>query len=133
LDKVFWPSGLAVFYAYRKWSLEVVAEASLVLLAISAWVIRKARHEPHLLVGWLWFLGTLVPVLGLVQVAGQSMADRYTYLPSIGIFIMLAWGVPELLAAVRLNRRKFGTAILVCILPALLIFARIQTGYWKTP
>ena len=95
MEKAVWPSGLAVFYPYRAWSPGAVIVAGAILVAVSGVVIRRARRDPHLAVGWFWFLGTLVPVIGLVQVGGQSMADRYTYLPLIGLTIMLCWSVPS--------------------------------------
>jgi hypothetical protein len=94
LAKAVWPSGLAVFYPYNtsihfgQWC------GALAILAAITWlVIRARRSRPYLLVGWLWYLGTLVPVIGLVQVGTQSMADRYTYVPLIGVFVMGVWGV----------------------------------------
>ncbi len=98
LWKTIWPTGLAVFYPYpadpaAAWK---VGGTALVLVCISALVIFAARRRPYLATGWLWYLGTLVPVIGLVQVGEQAMADRYTYIPLIGLFIMVAWDVPEL-------------------------------------
>jgi tetratricopeptide (TPR) repeat protein len=97
-----WPSGLAMFYPYPP-SLPVwqIAVSAMLLAAISALVIRR----PYLTVGWLWYLGTLVPVIGLVQVGQQTRADRYTYIPLVGISIMLAWGAAELME--RYPARKF--------------------------
>ncbi len=95
LGKTFWPSGLAVFYPYPQWPLGVVVGSGAILLGVSALVIWNARRSPQFLVGWLWFLGTLVPVIGLIQVGGQSFADRYTYLPSIGLFLMAGWSLPN--------------------------------------
>ena len=91
----FWPSGLAVYYphALKADSIVEVASAAAILVAVTLAVIAAARKHPHLLVGWFWFVGTLVPVIGLVQVGGQALADRYTYVPFIGLFIAVAWGV----------------------------------------
>ncbi len=89
MKKTVWPSGLAFYYPYRAWSPGAVIVSGAILVAVSSLVIRGARREPYLAVGWFWFLGTLVPAIGLVQVGGQSMADRYTYLPLTGLFIML--------------------------------------------
>jgi tetratricopeptide (TPR) repeat protein len=84
----------------------------------------------YLIAGWLWYLGTLVPVIGLVQVGEQAMADRYTYLPSIGIFIMVGWGANELLG--RWRYRKMGLGIsTAAVLAALLICTRMQVRYWQ--
>jgi tetratricopeptide (TPR) repeat protein len=95
----FWPSGLAVYYPHplKAASTMEVASAAAILVAVTVAVIAAARRHPHLLVGWFWFVGTLVPVIGLVQVGGQAMADRYTYVPFIGLFIAVAWGVHAIL------------------------------------
>src|SRR5207247_5792077 len=105
LGKTFWPASLAVFYPHPHTGLLEwrVAAAALLLAALTAVALRLARPAPYLLFGWLWFLGTLVPVIGLLQVGGQAMADRYTYVPLLGIFIAAAWGPGEL--AVRLAPR----------------------------
>ena len=94
LGKMFWPTNLSVFYprARTHWPLAEVLLAGGVLLGIS-WVLFVARRRsPWLLMGWLWFVGTLVPVIGLVQVGEQSIADRYTYLPSLGVLILAICG-----------------------------------------
>jgi protein O-mannosyl-transferase len=100
LGKAFWPSKLAVFYPHPGAALTPVRVtlAALVLLAVSVLVASQARRRGYLLVGWLWYLGTLVPVIGLVQVGSQAMADRYAYVPLVGIFVMLAFGGAELAA-----------------------------------
>jgi len=95
LGKTIWPARLAALYPHPdrtipEWQTVVSA---LIMIAITVLVIRALRSRPYLAVGWLWFVGTLVPVIGLVQVGEQAMADRYTYIPLIGIFIMVAWGV----------------------------------------
>src|SRR5207253_8466543 len=94
------PTDLAPFYPYDPTgpSLWAVVRAGGLLFAVTAIAWRERYRRPYLAVGWLWYLGTLVPVIGLVQVGDQAWADRYTYIPSIGIFIMLAWGVPQVLA-----------------------------------
>lgn len=94
LGKTIWPTGLAIFYPYsaNQWSPIMLTAAGALLLAISVAAIAMARTRPALLFGWLWYLGTLIPVIGLVQVGKQSVADRYTYVPLIGVFIMLAFG-----------------------------------------
>ena len=97
LRKMVWPSDLAVSYPHAgaHWSWPPVLAAALVLGSLTALAVGLRRRRPALLVGWLWYLGTLVPVIGLLQFNLQSMADRYTYFPLIGIFLALAWGVPE--------------------------------------
>ena len=97
LGKMLYPAGLAALYPLAKTprpTWEVVAAVS-VLLAISAAVFAARRKCPYLLFGWLWYLGTLVPVIGLVQVGSQAMADRYTYLTQIGLYVALAWGAAQ--------------------------------------
>jgi tetratricopeptide (TPR) repeat protein len=96
LGKCFWPPRLSVLYPHPgNWPVWEVAGSAVLLLAISAGVACFVRRRPYLAVGWLWFLGGLVPVIGVVQVGIQSMADRYTYVPLIGIFIMVVWGLAE--------------------------------------
>src|SRR3974377_1827161 len=94
---MFWPADLSILYPHPgQWpAWQVIASAAL-LVAISAVVVLAARRGGVLAVGWLWFCGTLIPVIGLVQVGIQSMADRYTYLPIIGLFILLIWGLADL-------------------------------------
>ena len=130
MGKMFWPAQLAVFYPYPdSFAVWKVAAAAAVLVAIFIWVTVQIRKRPYLVVGWLWYFGTLVPVIGLVQVGGQAMADRYTYVPLIGLFIMIAWGGAELVGRWRLKRIRVAIA-LGAVLMALMIVARIQTGHW---
>ena len=95
LAHIFWPANLSFFYVYRAWSPAIVAGTVLLLALISGFVLLRLREEPYLAVGWAWFLGMLAPVIGLVQVGSQSMADRYTYLPGIGIGIMVVWAIQK--------------------------------------
>jgi protein O-mannosyl-transferase len=131
LVKMVWPVNLSVFYPYTNalpgWE---VAGSLLLLAAVSWFAIRERRRRPYLLVGWLWYVGTLVPVIGLVQVGTQSMADRYTYLTFIGIFIMLAWGVPDLLSTWP-PRRNFLAAASGILVAACMILTFFQIGYWQ--
>jgi len=131
LKKMVWPMDLAVFYPHPGSTLSplAVALAILVLAGISlgVWWGRKSRY---LVVGWLWYLGTLVPVAGLIQVGGQSMADRHTYIPAIGIFIMLIWGVAESAQAMRLRTAWLATASLGLII-SMMVLTRQQLGHWK--
>jgi Flp pilus assembly protein TadD len=95
LWKTVWPENLAVPYPYSQtWTIAQAAGAGALLLAVTGLVFWRVRRQPYLAVGWFWFLGTLVPVIGLVQVGIQFMADRYAYVPLIGIFIMAAWSIP---------------------------------------
>ena len=131
LAKLICPRGLAALYPYpRAWPAWQTIAALLLLLALTVVVLYLASRRRYLPVGWLWFLGTLVPVLGLVKVGYQSVADRYTYLPSIGILIILAWGLPDLLA-----RRRYRQIVLALsgttALALLLIATRVQVTYWR--
>ena len=131
LWKMIWPSHLAPIYPHPGNSLAAwqVAVSFLLLLAVTGAVL-KFRARRYLLTGWLWFLGTLVPVIGLVQVGDQAMADRYAYIPLIGIFVMIAWTASDLAAS-----RKLGLAMRVvpaaCILLALSFVTRRQLDYWS--
>jgi len=132
LGKLVWPSQLAILYPLKadSISLPYAATAALLLLAVTILLFKLRRKQKHLLVGWLWYLGMLVPVIGLVQVGTQAMADRYTYLPSIGIFIMAAWALPKLVP--EFEYRK--TVIIVCSMAVLFAWgylARLQTGHWR--
>jgi Flp pilus assembly protein TadD len=130
--KMIWPQNLAAFYPHPGQSLPIwqAAAAGLLLLLISIAVIRAGRRQPYLAVGWLWYLGTLVPVIGLVQVGAQAMADRYTYVPLIGLFIMAAWGVPELLARYRFQRTVLATLATILLVTLLLVSKR-QVRHWQ--
>jgi len=132
IEKMIWPSRLAVFYPHPGGTLPIwpVVVSALLLLAISIWVIRLARSRRYLLVGWLWYLGTLVPVIGLVQVGGQARADRYMYLPMIGLLIMIAWGAGELTARWRYRKMTLGVSTPIVLL-ALAVCTWFQVGYWR--
>jgi tetratricopeptide (TPR) repeat protein len=131
IGKTLWPGSLAVFYPYRPVlpTVEWVG-AALLLSAISVLVVLGTRRWQYLLVGWLWYLGMLVPVIGLVQVGQQCMADRYTYLPLIGIFLIAVWGVADLAAGRRRGRIAMagaaGTVILACM-----VGTRHQVRHWR--
>lgn len=125
--KMFYPVNLVVLYPYSKSPHIGVA---LLFVAIAAILIFLSRGRPWLIVGLLWYVGTLVPVIGLVQVGTQAMADRYTYLPSIGIFIIIAWAVAEITSKLPYRRIILGT-LAGLALTALFICTRVQIGYWK--
>jgi len=130
--KMFYPTRLAILYPLQpynipKWQPWVFL---LILIVITALVIYGGRKRRYLLVGWLWYLGTLIPVIGLVQVGSQAMADRYTYLPSIGIFIIVAWTAAEL--QLKLRRQRIALATLAALaIAALVICTRLQLRHWK--
>jgi len=131
LAKLVYPCDLAVLYPYpaHDWPAWQVVGSLFLLLALTAVVLYAARRR-YVAVGWLWFVGALVPVIGLVQVGMQSIADRYTYLPSIGILIIVAWGLPDLLARWR-HRRIVLTLSATTALALLLIATRVQVTYWR--
>jgi tetratricopeptide (TPR) repeat protein len=131
LGKMLWPEHLAALYVRKApWPPWEVGLAALALLAVSAAVIRLARSRPYLAVGWFWYVGTLVPVIGLVQVGMQTMADRYTYIPLIGIFIGVAWGLGELANEWRVPKIGLGIATAV-VLAACMVLTRQQIGWWN--
>jgi hypothetical protein len=132
LQKAFWPSGLSVFYPLPRFTGDAAKALvpALALAAVTAAAIACLRRRPWLAVGWFWFLGMLVPVIGLVQVGMQGMADRYFYLPSIGLFVAVAWGGGEL--AERLKVRGPALAAIVLVPLALLAAsAWHQVGSWS--
>ncbi len=100
LGKTIWPAGLAVYYPFSADRITPahVLSATVILAVVTTAAVLARRRAPYLLVGWLWYLGTLVPVIGLVQVGGQAIADRYTYVPLIGVFVAVSWGAGDLLA-----------------------------------
>jgi Flp pilus assembly protein TadD len=133
LGKTFWPAGLAGFYPYPgPWSGEQVVLALVLFAGLGAAALALGRRFPYVAVGWFWFVGMLIPVIGLVQVGSQSLADRYTYLPQIGLCLMVVWGVVELLGRAALPRHRLllGSAAVVT-LAALMAVAHVQTGYWR--
>ncbi len=132
IQKMFWPSDLAVFYPHAAEQLTFgqVGAAALVLVTMTVVAYRLRQSQPYFLTGWLWYLGTLVPVIGLVQVGAQSMADRYTYVPLIGLFIVIAWGIAEV--AARWPRLK---ALVVALSISAVVGCGAltwkQLGYWR--
>jgi len=131
LGKIFWPTDLAVYYPYDVsligWK---VLLAGLGILFFMGVVLCYFRKLPFLFVGWFWYLGTLVPVIGLIQVGSQAMADRYTYLPSIGICMMLTWGTLHFISSESMRRNLVLPAAAI-LLSVLLILTFHQCGYWK--
>ncbi len=131
LGKTFWPAELAVVYPFRiEHGAGSVAAAAVLLAVLTAGAFWSRRNHPYLLIGWLWFVGTLVPVIGLVQVGGQAMADRYTYLPSIGLLLALVWGA----AAFVTGRRGLRRAVAALAAAAAVVLAVLtvrQIALWK--
>jgi tetratricopeptide (TPR) repeat protein len=132
IGKLFWPQNLAVFYPFDVGSFPLwqIALCALLLIAISVCVIYFGRKRKYLLTGWFWFVAALIPVIGLVQVGPQAFSDRYTYVPYIGLFIMLAWGFHELVAGHPYKKIVIGTSAAV-VLIALAAGSFRQTSYWK--
>ncbi|HKI35414.1 MAG TPA: tetratricopeptide repeat protein [Gemmataceae bacterium] len=133
LRKLTWPSDLAVFYPYEQRTLlapEVVASA-VALGGLTLLALWWGRRRPYLPVGWLWYLGVLLPVAGLVPVGGHSLADRYVYLPMIGVCLILVWGTTDLLAALRL--RTLALPVSAAVLIACVLGSRSQLPHWHDP
>ena len=131
LGQMLYPVRLAIFYPHLEnlplWKIVL----SLIFVAgITAGAFALRRGRPYLLVGWLWYLGTLVPVIGLLQVGGQARADRYTYLPLIGVFIVITWAAGDWLFFRRYRHRALGFASFI-VMAALMVCASIQTSYWR--
>jgi len=135
LWKAVWPAPLAIFYPHPAtvgagipaWK---ISGAVLLLAGISFLALRERQRRPYLAAGWLWYLGTLVPVIGLVHVGGAAHADRYTYVPLVGVFIAVAWGISDSLSGWRWRRPVLwasGGAVVVALSAA----AWIQAGYWR--
>jgi tetratricopeptide (TPR) repeat protein len=134
IGQMLWPVRLAVFYPHPNDRLPLleVTMAIAFLVGVSLLVIYLRRTKPYLITGWFWYLGMLVPVIGLVQVGEQAHADRYTYLPQIGLYIIIAWSVGDLLleSTSRARRALVGIAAAIIIV-SLSARARGQTSYWK--
>ena len=132
LGQMFWPFGLAVVYPYPQHGVPNSAALSglLLLLTITAATFVYRRNYPFVLMGWLWFLGVLVPMIGIIQVGGQARADRYTYLAQIGLYIVVTWGAMELISKWRRGREAsivFATLIIV----GLTLVSYAQTTFWQ--
>ena len=129
--KTVWPHDLAVFYPLPKaWPLWHIFFAFTLIIAITAMVVYRSKNHPYLFTGWFWYVGTLVPVIGLVQVGSQSIADRYTYIPLTGLFIIIAWGAADIFS------KRHSLRIYLCLLSASMICAFMivswfQIQYWQ--
>ena len=130
IRKAFWPTNLALYYPHPGGTLRFWqwGGACVVLLLITAWTLRERRHR-YLIVGWLWFLIMLVPMIGLVQADVQGMADRYAYVSFVGLFIMVCWGVADW-AAKRQLPKALLPAVAIAALAALTLVTHHQLGYW---
>jgi Tfp pilus assembly protein PilF len=131
LGKGIWPTGLAVFYPHPEGSLAAwrVVATTLLILAITALVWRHRERHRYLLAGWLWYIVAMIPMIGIVQVGRQAMADRYAYLPFVGLFVIAVWGCAELFALMKLSTFAQG-AIGAAVLFAYASIAFLQINYW---
>jgi len=131
LEKTFWPHDMAFFYPFpAQFPFWQVWGAVFLIIGISIAAILTARRLPYFFVGWFWYAVTLLPVIGIIQVGRQAMADRYTYLPLTGIAICLAWGIPSLFNHKKMRRKILFPASIAC-LAALSVLSWQQCGYWK--
>jgi protein O-mannosyl-transferase len=131
IGKIFWPQGLSVLYPHPgSWPFWQTASTALLLVFITLGVLLNIRKLPYLAVGWMWYLGTLVPVIGLVQIGNQSMADRYTYIPAIGIFIIIVWGGAHLFSGWRC-RKWIPATVSIALLSILMTTTWMQIQYWN--
>jgi len=131
LEKMFWPMNLAVFYPYKlSLPLWQILFSAIIVSTISIAVIYYIKRAPFIFVGWFWYLGTLVPVVGLVQVGEQAMADRYTYLPSIGIGIILSWGMSLLFKRYN-SYKKYYSLLQYHSWSSCRFYRGNKCGYWK--
>ena len=133
IRQMFWPTKLAVFYPHSEngsalWQVVLLTSAALVTITILTFLLRKKR--PYLVVGWLWYVCMLIPVIGIVQVGLQGHADRYTYLPQIGLYLGVTWWISELLLRWRYGPAALTTAAIV-IIASLTGASRVQASYWK--
>jgi len=131
VKQMIWPVGLAAFYPHPEDQLPVweIGLAIVLVALVSAGAIALRRKSPYLITGWFWYLLMLLPVIGLIQVGSQAHADRYTYLPQIGLYVLLAWAITDALAS-RLQRRILGVSAGVATI-ALASRAHIQASYWR--
>jgi hypothetical protein len=132
IEKMFWPSGLSVFYPHPGQNISIphaIISAGL-LLAVTVLVIRFAKNHRYLVTGWFWYIVTLAPIIGFIQVGIQGMADRYSYITLTGLFIIIAWAIPDLFAKWRYGRIVLVSLALV-IISVLSICTYKQLSYWR--
>ena len=131
ISKIFWPTDLSIFYPFLTHGMLALAITSGVLLTVcSIAFVLLSRRWPYLFVGWFWFLGTLTPVIGVIQAGSQSMADRFTYLPGIGMFVLVTWGLADFFASP--TAKKFLATAAIAALAACLALTSIQIRYWRS-
>ena len=130
LAKTFWPAKLSVLYPHPgHWPMWQVIGAIIILLLITAAAVWRLRQQPYIFVGWFWFVGILIPAIGIIQVGIQSMADRYSYVPIIGVFIIAVWGLADILTPKPWGK-KFLTGIAAVAVIICCILTPIQVSYW---
>jgi tetratricopeptide (TPR) repeat protein len=131
LNNMVWPKDLTIYYTYpRSYDLLWVLAAAAFLAGVSIAAWRWSRQYPYMIMGWLWYIGSLVPVIGLVQIGEESRADRYTYVPLVGVFVMVAWGASTLASKWKINRVLLASGALAAT-GLLAIAANGQVRYWK--
>jgi hypothetical protein len=132
MEKMFWPGRLAVFYPHpgRNVSIPFAIISAGLLLAATVLVIRFGKNRRYLMTGWFWYIGTLVPVIGIIQVGIQGMADRYSYVTLTGLFIIIAWGMPDLLTKWRYKKNALASLALL-VISAMSICTYNQLRYWR--
>ena len=132
LIKTLWPKNLSVFYPHPGNRIELWpgVAAFIFLISISVLTLQQIRKRPYFFIGWVWFLGTMVPVIGFVQVGLQAMADRYTYIPLVGVFVAVVWGLADWFEHFRVNRIVVAL-FAVMVLCATSTLTWFQAGYWK--
>lgn len=135
--KMLWPSNLSFLYPHpgKYIPLWLTAFCAVSLAIITILAIRNARKLPYIIVGWLWYVVIALPVIGLIQVGGQAIADRYTYVPIIGLFIIISWLIPDLLSRLSLSASLRSVLLAVpagVVIVLLIMTSRIQTGYWRS-
>ena len=130
LRKLVWPVDLSVFYLHPgRWPAGAVVGSALVWLGLTALALWQARRRPYLIVGWLWFLVMLLPVIGLVQAHVQALADRFTYLPAVGVFVMVVWAVAEWTAGLTRGRRV-QVSLAAVALGGCVVMTSLQLRHW---
>lgn len=130
LRDLLWPSRLAAFYPFQQHSAAYVAICALIMLGLTMFAVLQRRRRPYILFGWAWYVGTLIPVIGLVQVGDQARADRYMYIPAIGLFITAAWIVHELASRWAFHKIVLSTLATIVVGACAMISLR-QVSYWK--
>jgi hypothetical protein len=131
LWQAFWPTGLAIFYPYANPHSINVLGCSFLLVVVTVAVLWKGRQSKFLITDWFWFIIALIPVIGIVQVGGQAHADRYTYLPFIGIFIIFIWGFNEISEKILIRNKMVMKIVIAILFLALSVKTWVQVGNWK--